>query len=202
MLLIPVSASERIVAATWRFCGDWRNCRSLGLPILIGTSRKSFIGKVLGRTFDDPNVPSGQLRRWPSPYPTALPSCGCTMSAQCAMSPTWRMLLCSREMVLNSRFKGEVMASLFDSVTLSELCDKLLSGRSSVWLYADLQKRGRTSYSGDHCHPDREFTSSAASGSPQPPHFFSLLLSSAPVILAIIFQSDIKRALFSSLETP
>jgi diadenylate cyclase len=89
------------------------------------------------------------------------------------------------------------MASLFDSVTLPGLLDKLLVAglvygctlilkkEAALRLLAILSALVAAEFISIRCG-----LSATAS-------FFHLLLSSAPVILAIIFQSDIKRALFS-----
>jgi len=89
------------------------------------------------------------------------------------------------------------MASLFDSVTLTGLFDKILviglvygctlilRKEAALRLLSVLTALFLAGFAAEKL----ELTATAS--------FFHLLLSSAPVILAIIFQSDIKRALFS-----
>lgn len=89
------------------------------------------------------------------------------------------------------------MASLFDSVTLPGLVDKLvvvglvygctliLRKEAALRILAVLTAMAVAGYV------------SAQLGLTATASFFHIVLSSAPVILAIIFQSDLKRALFS-----
>ena len=45
---IPESASARPSSTTSSCCGDWGRSPSLGMPVVVGASRKSFIGKIDG----------------------------------------------------------------------------------------------------------------------------------------------------------
>jgi diadenylate cyclase len=89
------------------------------------------------------------------------------------------------------------MAPVFDSVTLSGLLDKLLVAGLVYGCTLILKKEAALRllaivtalYIAALCSHALGLTATAS--------FFNLLLSSTPVICAIIFQSDIKRALFS-----
>lgn len=89
------------------------------------------------------------------------------------------------------------MATLFDSVTLPGLLDKLLVAGLVYGCTLILRKEAALRllailtaiFVAEFSAKELNFTGTAS--------FFHLLLSSAPVILVIIFQSDIKRALFS-----
>jgi diadenylate cyclase len=89
------------------------------------------------------------------------------------------------------------MAPLFDSVTLPGLLDKLLVACLVFGCTLILKKEAALRllvilaalYIAELGSQALGFSSTAS--------FLHLLLSSAPIILAIIFQSDIKRALFS-----
>ncbi len=89
------------------------------------------------------------------------------------------------------------MASVFDSVTLLGLFDKLLVAGLIFFCSLILKKEAAFRFlalvtaliAAEFCSKTLGLTATAS--------FFHLLLSSAPVIVAIIFQSDIKRALFS-----
>ena len=50
---IPVSASARPSSTTWSCCAGSASCARSGRPLVIGTSRKSFIGKVDGSEVGD-----------------------------------------------------------------------------------------------------------------------------------------------------
>jgi len=90
------------------------------------------------------------------------------------------------------------MASLFDSVTLPGLLDKLLVAALVYGCTLILRKEAALRFLAiltalfvaEFGSKELGLTSTAS--------FLHLLLSSAPVILVIIFLSDIKRALFSS----
>lgn len=89
------------------------------------------------------------------------------------------------------------MAPLFDSVSLYGLLDKLLVAALVYGCTLILKKEASLRilglltaiYVAELIFTKLNLTSTAS--------LFNLLLSSAPIILAIIFQSDIKRALFS-----
>jgi diadenylate cyclase len=89
------------------------------------------------------------------------------------------------------------MAPLFDSVTLPDLLDKILVAGLVCCCTLILKKEAALrllAILAALCIA--EFGSNAL-GLTATASLFHLLLSSAPIILAIIFQSDIKRALFS-----
>lgn len=89
------------------------------------------------------------------------------------------------------------MAPVFDSVTISGIFDKLLVAGMIYGCTLILRKEAALRllailaaiFLAEFGAKELGLTSTAS--------FFSLLLSCAPVILAIIFQSDIKRAFFS-----
>lgn len=89
------------------------------------------------------------------------------------------------------------MALLFNSVTLSAILDKILVVALVYCCTLIFRKEAALRilavlaalFAGEFCARILGLTSTAS--------FFSLLLSSSPIILAIIFQSDIKRLLFS-----
>lgn len=90
------------------------------------------------------------------------------------------------------------MASFFDSVTLSGLLDKLLFVALVYCCTLVLRKEAvlrvlailAALFAAEFVANELGLTATAS--------LLHLLLSSAPIILAIIFQSDLKRALFSS----
>ena len=61
---IPASALEKPWSTIWSCCARWRNLPIAGRPLLLGVSRKSFIGKILGT--DDLDA-----REWPTVAITA-----------------------------------------------------------------------------------------------------------------------------------
>ena len=89
------------------------------------------------------------------------------------------------------------MAPLFDSVTLPGLLDKLLVAGLVYGCTLILKKEAALRLLAILAALFVAASGSNALGLTATASFFNLLLSSAPVILAIIFQSDIKRALFS-----
>ena len=50
---IPASASARPPTTTSSCCARLGELRELGRPIVLGTSRKSFLGRITGREVDD-----------------------------------------------------------------------------------------------------------------------------------------------------
>lgn len=89
------------------------------------------------------------------------------------------------------------MASLFDSFTLTGLLDKLIVAGLVYSCSLILKKEAALRFLAIVFFlVVAEFISKKL-GLPATASFFHLLLNSSPVILAIIFQSDIKRALFS-----
>lgn len=89
------------------------------------------------------------------------------------------------------------MAHFYDSVTLSGLLDKLLVAGLVYGCTLIFKKEAALRLLAVLAVLFIAEFSSNALGLTATAAFFHLLLSSAPVILAIIFQSDIKRALFS-----
>jgi len=90
------------------------------------------------------------------------------------------------------------MAPPFDSVTLLGLLDKLLVVVLIYGCTLILRKEAAPRIMAILALFFVSESAAAATGLISTAAFIHLLLSSAPVILAIIFQSDIKRALFSS----
>ena len=89
------------------------------------------------------------------------------------------------------------MASLFDSFTLTGLLDKLIVAGLVYSCSLILKKEAALRFLAIvFSLAVAEFISRKL-GLTATASFFQLLLNSSPVILAIIFQSDIKRALFS-----
>ena len=89
------------------------------------------------------------------------------------------------------------MAPLFDSVTLPGLFDKLLVVGLVYGCTLILKREAALRLLAVLTALFIAAFGSQALGLTATASFFNLLLSSAPVILTIIFQSDIKRALFS-----
>jgi uncharacterized protein (TIGR00159 family) len=89
------------------------------------------------------------------------------------------------------------MAPLFDSVSLLDLVDKLLVVALVAACTLILRKEAALRLLAIlNALFIAEFATKGL-GLPATASFFHLLLTSAPVIVAVIFQSDIKRALFS-----
>lgn len=89
------------------------------------------------------------------------------------------------------------MAPLFDSVTLLGLLDKILVAGLVYGCTLILKKEAALRFLAILIALIAAEFFTKVLGLTATASFFHLLLSSAPVILAIIFQSDIKRALFS-----
>src|SRR6185369_14566659 len=89
------------------------------------------------------------------------------------------------------------MASVFDSVTLPGLFDKLLVAGLVYGCTLILKKEAALRLLAILTALYIAEFSSKILGLDSTASFFHLLLSSSPVVFAIIFQSDIKRALFS-----
>ncbi len=89
------------------------------------------------------------------------------------------------------------MAPIFDSVTLPGLFDKLLVAGLVYGCTLILKREAAFRIIAVLAALLFAAFGSRALGLTATASFFNLLLSSAPVILAIIFQSDLKRALFS-----
>ncbi len=73
------SASARPTNITSRSCGACADLRALGCVILIGTSRKGFLGKITGRSVGRASVGVGRLVTR-GVFATERGSCGCMMS--------------------------------------------------------------------------------------------------------------------------
>lgn len=89
------------------------------------------------------------------------------------------------------------MAPVFDSVTLPALLDKLLVAGLVYGCTLILKKEAALRLLAILTALVAAEFAAQTLGLTATASFFHLLISSAPVILAIIFQSDIKRALFS-----
>ncbi len=89
------------------------------------------------------------------------------------------------------------MAPLFDSITLPGLLDKLLVAGLVYGCTLILKKEAALRLLAVLTSLVVAQFFATALGLTSTAYFFNLLLSSSPVILAIIFQSDLKRALFS-----
>lgn len=92
------------------------------------------------------------------------------------------------------------MTSLFDSLTLYQLCDKLVVALLVYCCTLMLKREAALRVLAIAAVLFGAHLASRAAGLLATADFFQLLINSAPIILTIIFQSDIKRALFSSLK--
>ena len=118
------------------------------------------------------------------------------MSGQCVTLPTWRMPSCEADAAAR-RFQWGSMAPHFDSVTLTGLLDRLLVAGLVYGCTLILKKKAALRLLAILTVLFIAAFGTNALGLTATASFFNLLISSAPVILAIIFQSDLKRALFS-----
>jgi uncharacterized protein (TIGR00159 family) len=89
------------------------------------------------------------------------------------------------------------MAPLFDSVTLLDLFDELLVAGLVFVCALIIRKEAALRLMAVLAILYAAKTITGAIGFDSTATFFQILLSSSPIILAVVFQSDVKRALFS-----
>ncbi|MDD5286809.1 MAG: diadenylate cyclase CdaA [Desulfuromonadaceae bacterium] len=89
------------------------------------------------------------------------------------------------------------MASLFDSITLLDLCDELLVAGLVFCAALIIRKEAAVRLMAVLAALYALKIITRAIGLHSTSALFQILLSSSPVILAVVFQSDVKRAFFS-----
>jgi uncharacterized protein (TIGR00159 family) len=89
------------------------------------------------------------------------------------------------------------MVLFSDSITLLDLCDELLVAGLVFFCAIIIRKEAALRLMAVLAALYAAKTIARAAGLDSTAAFFQILLSSSPIILAVVFQSDVKRALFS-----